>query len=347
MFSVKPPAFAEGGGVIVLPEFWLIAHFLAQCDLQVMARHGFVRGQGRQFIERTLFQCVCIDPIDAMAAFLWIALDITARCVAGRDRHWHRLDVIGQFRQATEIVRQHGIHAGGHGLGLGHQVVSGGGIELRIGAQEGEEVCKTALKADFRDDIFHFRPDARDFALAKLMDFDRRVAGPSRVMLDGGGIDFLTTRKTGETRRGTCMRGIFGLDEAQRVLVGGDRVGNGLKPFGSQALSGFGVHVFGKRYKRLVEIAVGRIGDDLLANLVRHCGQRVFVGGPAGCDAAAHIVDILAEIARHIIQARDPCLGILGGLELCLHGGEDRLGLEAPVAGERDARRVILRIVEV
>ena len=138
------------------------------------------------------------------------------------------------------------------------------------------------------------------------------------------------------------MRGVFLLKESQRLAIGGDGCGGGFPPFSLQALCRFGIDRVRQTGERRVEAAFLRAHTRLLADLSGRRCQRVGVRGPAGFNAAAHIRDVVVEIAWQVFKPRNPGFGVGFIRDAQLARDKERFGLKAPVAIKREAGRVEL-----
>ena len=190
---IQTPALDEGADVGLAAEHRHALRLLAQRDLQMMAGHGFVQGQGRQLIEPPLVELVGVDHVAAGDPQFWIAREITAGRVVGLDVGGDGTHAIGQARQGGEPGRKLIVDPLGDLRSLLQQVLARGGVELRIGAQEGLEGGEVPLEAGLGDHAVHLPADPRDLVEAVLVDLVRGQLG-GRVVLDQPGIVALAAR---------------------------------------------------------------------------------------------------------------------------------------------------------
>ena len=212
-------------------------------------------------------------------------------------------------------------------------------VEARIGAHEFEEVLQAAFEADLRHDRLHLAVDAGHLVEADLVDFIRRqtcrrVLGEAVVV-----VGFPVRQLPGAVigRGGRLLADEFGnrglIGRADRGL---DRSGGarGKPPgflLGDGAVRGqrrdLAAEVF---HQRAVPRAVERVAGDHAARVREHIvinEQRrldAFFGRGAG------VRDMLAEIGRHALEARDIGLGVGRARHLVLVDQEGRdAGLHA------------------
>ncbi len=179
------------------------------------------------------------------------------------------------------------------------------------------------------------------------MDLLRTVARPGRVVFNRRSINLASILEICDSCTLTQIRPILDFKEAQDIQIGGNGTSGRLKAFRPETRSDFGVDAFRQSLERRVKAAFRRIVHDLFPDLVDHGFKGIPVGGPPGFDPAPHILDILGEIAWHVVQACNPGLGGFHAVDICPHRGKDRFGLKTPVTRERDAGRISLRPVDV
>jgi len=227
-----------------------------------------MRGQGGQLIKRALVQRIGVDQIGSGKALFSVPAGIAPGRIARRNRRRHRFDAVGQARQRREIARQQGVEPLAHLGGFFEQFLRRLGIELRIRAQEGDEVLETAVKFDFSNNLVHFGADARDLRLAELMNFFRRVTRACGVKANRDFISGLSALQCRQPWRCACGWRVLFFHEPQEFGVGFHGTLNRRLALVSKRQD-VQLTELGRvqRLKRHVQRAVGRVFDHLGTDL--------------------------------------------------------------------------------
>jgi hypothetical protein len=168
LFAVERPAFAERVREEARAKLRQVAKLARQCALQVMPGHGLVQRQRGQDVERPRVERVRVHPILAGGAD---RSRVVAPCgVVRRQRFRHGLDRIRHARQRAEVLRQLAIDFLRDPRGFAQQLRCRFRVELRIGAQEGDEVGKGAVMIHVAKDRLHLATKARNLRHSDLVD---------------------------------------------------------------------------------------------------------------------------------------------------------------------------------
>ena len=123
--------------------------------------------------------------------------------------------------QHLEIILETAVDALGGISRDAHQIVGVTGDELRIGAEELEEVGEAALEAGFGHGALHVGVDARDFLEAELVDVLGRH-GQRGIFADFGAVISIAIGQVARAD-GLARAGDIGVAvEGQQVAIGGD-----------------------------------------------------------------------------------------------------------------------------
>ena len=277
----------------------------------MVTRRSFVSSERRQHVERARVKRVRVDPI--LAGDAHRAGIVTSARVVGRDRCRHRAHRIRRAWQAAKILRQVAIDLARDPCGATEQFLRRLRIELRIGAKIGEEICERALETDLTDDAFHLRANARHFPQTNFVHLARRRVRQCRVVADEIGVVGAAVRQR------TCRDGAAG---ARRVLIGEKRaelIKSGDHGIGDRSAAGLCEarpillrHCVreireGRPNRRIFCARIAKTIDHL-ADAGRDLGRQ----GEAVAHALTHVRDLLAEIARHVVETRNVGFVIVG-----------------------------------
>ncbi|MNI47066.1 hypothetical protein D3C73_1015630 [compost metagenome] len=202
--GIEAPAFAEGRDRGAAAVIGLVGGFLLQGYLQVVARNGLVHREGGQFIQGPLVQLAGVDDVAAGHARRHRAGVVAAGGVGLLHLDRHRTHAIGQARQGGEQGRQAVVRALGDLGRLLQQFFARLGVELRVGAQEGQEAGEVAGPAGGAHLRLHAGADAGDFFNADLMHLIGRQVG-GRVAADEEGVQVAAAGAVDQTR---LLRGL-------------------------------------------------------------------------------------------------------------------------------------------
>ena len=299
-----------------------------------------MQGQGRQLVQRALIQLRGVDHIAAGDAVPHGAGEVAACGVVGLDPGGDGPDAIGQAGQGAEQGGQAVIGALGHLRGLFQQLFAGGGVELRVGAQEGQESGEVAGPAGGAHLALHPGADAGDFVQADLVDLFRGQVGGG-VATHQPGVDVAAARAVAQAGCLGRDRQIVVLEEVPpaataRVDVVAD---NGFGPgliCAALTLGEGGRKVGGGAKERIGGGGQGDIGFGQQQGAFDH-GARL---EEAGVEAPAGIGEGGVEQGAHVFQPGQPGLDIVAVGQA--HGAGDigRRLAEAALGVEGHARDV-------
>ncbi len=294
--------------------------------LEGVARRGLVQGQGRQRIERPRGQVVGVDQIDPRPA--------AARGVVGRDVGRHRDDAEPCARQVAEVLRRHPVELLGDPGGVFQQLVRGLGVELRVGAQEVQELGERALEPAGLHGLQHLGVDLGHLVQTQLVDPFRRHVGGGELQDLGLVVGLAVGQRIGAQRR-LGVGDILVVEEAEQGLVGRDHLAaDRLDRLRFQLRLLGGGDVVGELGEGAEEDGVFRrlgLGDGAdrgVAALQRHLGR-----GEAALQPRTHVVFLVVEVARDLAHLRDEVTVLLGGFERPPRRADD-VGPEGGVGGQ-------------
>ncbi len=285
-----------------------------------------MQGQRRQVVQRARRQVVGVEPVGAHAT--------AAGGPERRDVRRHRHDGEARARQG-HVLAQLTVGPLGDPCGARQQLFRRLRIELRISAQEGQELGEAALELHLLDDVVHFLLDACNFIQTDAVDLVRRQVQRG-VFVDLLLVVRLAIGHRFGGQRGARLRHVLVDEEGAQLLerrhhLAADRFTRlRLQP----GLLG-GRNAVGQLLERRVQRRFGRVfqlgdGGDRHLAAIEHRARHAETSLQAG----AHVFGLLAEVARHIIQAGDVVLVVLHGLHLA-PGHEGQVGPERGVGVER------------
>ncbi|MNM60822.1 hypothetical protein D3C81_721140 [compost metagenome] len=210
-FGIQAPAFAIAGEIGLLAEVRTRRRFQCQCGLEAVARCALVHHQRRQVVQRPRRQVVGVEQARIQTA--------AARGVDRRDFIRHRQDGEAVTRQRADHVLEFAIHLLGDPRGVRQQFLRRLRIELRIGAQELQELREAALETGPGHHLAHFRIDARHFGQADVVYLlCRHVTGDE--LADLGLVELATIGKIAGAGGGARTHQVLPAHEGQQVGVG-------------------------------------------------------------------------------------------------------------------------------
>ena len=172
VLGIEAPALAECVRVEIAAERRHVFELARERALGVMARRRLVQRQRRQHVERPVLQRIGVDPV--LPGRAERARVVAAARVVRRERRRNGLHGVGCARNAAEEVRHAPVDLARDPGGMPEQLLRRRRVELRVGAQEHEELREAALEADLANDRLHLAADARDLREAGLVDLLRR-----------------------------------------------------------------------------------------------------------------------------------------------------------------------------
>ena len=289
-----------------------VLHLLGQRDLQVMARHRLVQGQGLHLPARPAGQVVGVGeevagPARGRRSGLVVGRGLRLLGVGG-----HGLHAVGQPRQPAEQPHQLRVGALADVAVGGHQVVRPLEVEPRVGPQEPREFVERPAEAGGPDGRVHAGADALDLREAQAMDLVRGERR-GRVLADAPRVPGLAVGQRPHRDRFAGRRDVGVDQEVVEPPVRGRHV-DGVRPGGplAQPLGLRRGNGFRDARERAQQRALARVVDDLVPHLLRHVAQGDPRRGQAGGQPFLHEDDGLVHEVGHGFQARQDVLEVRG-----------------------------------